>query len=706
MLKPAEMRELRILVLDKDVDSVIKRLDALRNVHITDIKDFYDEWSGLIEPAKAEETALKASELLTRLDNLIASLRPAETETAGIVTVGSAVRASGEEIDLDAIEREFRSLEQTVKALTSEREKLRDALARPRELLKVIGILEGFGIDLDFIGEKAFTAVSVGKVASRNLDELRTALETVTGEHHVLVSRRTTDEGEAADFDAVVIATLMKDKEEVARALRMTDFEPFHLPLQELPAKSTDAKAAIELEIQQLEAEQKEKERALDEIRETRLQDLLEMQELVAIEESKAKVKALFGASERVRVLEGWTPKNEVDAVINGINSEVGGLCVIEVREPRRDDVRVPTLLKNPKLVKPFESIIRMYSLPSYRDIDPTLVTAILFPVLFGLMFPDIGHGFLLLLLGALMLFEVKLKGLKEWGMIISLCGICAIGGGVLFGEFFGFSEYAAHLVHSSMHMEVPHLLHSLFIHKPLWFEPIPNVTGMFVITLLIGALHMGLGVAFGVKNKLADQDMLGTVIEIVKIWTLIGALYFLLILLISSVADSEIGVIVALASALGSINVMQGFVVLVVAPILVLFLLCFTVEVKHERAHGKLSFIDFFIIAITGVIEAVLENFFRFLANTISYGRILALALAHAALIEVFILLTFMSSQINIAFAAVVFILGTAIVVILEAIMSGIHAVRLHYYEWFTKFYHGGGIEFTPFKFRRTLTR
>ncbi len=705
MLKPAEMRELRILALDKDVDSIIKRLDALGNVHITDIREFFDEWSGLIEPAKAEETALKASELLTRLESMIASLKPATAATAaGALEVEA--QASGEEIDLDAIEREFSGLEQTVTRLTGEHERLREALVRPRELLKVIRVLDGFGIDLDFIGEKAFTTVAVGRVPSRNLDELRTALTNATGEQYVLVSRGITEEEEAAGFAFAVIVTLTKDNEEVARALRMTDFDPVRLPIRELPAKLSDATAAIESEIQQLEGEIAEKERALAELRETRLQDLLMMQELVAIEESKAKVKALFGASERVRVLEGWTPKDEVDAVITGINVEVGGLCVIEIRAPKRDDVRVPSLLKNSKLVKPFESIIRMYSLPSYRDIDPTPITAILFPVLFGLMFPDIGHGFLLLLLGALMLFEVKLKGLKDMGMIISLCGLCAIGGGILFGEFFGFSEYAAHLLHSSMGMEVPHLLHTLFIHEPLWFEPIPNVTGMFVVTLLIGALHMGLGVAFGVSDKFSDRDMLGTAAEIVKIWTLIGALYFLLILLSSSVANSEIGIIAVLVNALGAIDVMQGFVVLVALPILLLFLLCFVIEVKHESAHGKLSFIDIFIITITGLIEAVLENFFRFLANTISYGRILALALAHAALIEVFILLTFMSSQINIAFAAVVFILGTTIVVILEAIMSGIHAIRLHYYEWFTKFYHGGGIEFTPFKFRRSLLR
>ena len=712
MLRPAEMRELRIVALDKDVDPIIKRFDALGNLHVTDITEFLDEWEGLIEPSKAEETAIKASELLTRMDNLIASLKPpaAGDEREGAQPVeGRATLAVPESVSLAGIETEFQGLEKTVAATTGEMVKLREAVAQPKRLLRVLKHLEEVGLDLDFVGEQEFTTVHVGRVPARNLEELRAALDTAIGMNHLVISKPLAEEGEAGgtSFVFTVLAALKRDKAEAERALRMADFEPYQLPLRELPTSVKDAIAAVEDSIKRLEAMLAEKEQALAEIQRTRLPDLRMMRELVQIEESKAKLKILFGASERVRVIEGWTPKDAVDTVIRGISEEVGGLCVIEVREPKREDVRVPSLLKNHKLVKPFESIIRMYSLPSYRDIDPTLTTAILFPVLFGLMFPDIGHGFLLLILGLAMVLGVKkLKGMKDMGTIVSFCGICAIGGGLLFGEFFGFSEYAVHLIRESMHMEVPHLLHTIFIHQPLWFEPIPNVTGMFVITLLIGALHMGLGVIFSVTNKLSDKDSLGTVLEVVRIWTLAGALYFLLILLRSSVADSEIGLITVLMNSLGNLDVMQGFAVLVALPIFLLFVLSFIVELKHERAHGKPSGIDLFIIAITGLIEAALENFFRFLANTISYGRILALALAHAALIEVFLLLTFMSSQINIGFAVVVFILGTAIVVLLEAIMSGIHAVRLHYYEWFTKFYKGGGVEFTPFTFQRTYTR
>ncbi len=708
MLKPAEMRELRIVALDKDTDGIIKRLDALGNVHITDIKDFLDEWEGLIEPSKAEETVMKASELLTRIDNLKTLLKPEAEAEEGGAEPSAAVKVEG--IDLDEIDEEFSGLEETVTALTAKIERSREELANPKGLLQVLKVLENFDIDLDFVGEKEFTSVYVGKVPTKNLDELGTSLDAAVGDNHVVVSKGITEVDEAAaetPYAFVVVATLKKDKEEAERALRMADFLPYQLPLRDIPEKVTDAIMDVEAKITQLETEISDNEREVEEIRRTRLQDLLTMQELVQIEESKARVKILFGASERVRVIEGWTPEEEVDTVIDGINGEVGGLCVIEVRAPKRADVRVPSLLKNPKIAKPFESIIRMYSLPSYRDIDPTLITAIIFPIFFGLMFPDIGHGFLLLLLGLAMFMGVKgMTGLKDMGVIITLCGVCSIIGGLLFGEFFGFSEYAAHLIHSSMDMEIPHLLHTLLIHEPLWFEPIPNVTGMFVITLLIGAVHMGLGVVFGVTNKLADKDMLGTVIGIVKIWTLVGALYFLLILLSSSVADAEIGLVVSVMNVVGSINVTLGFAMLVALPIFLLFVLSFVHELKHESAHGKPSFIDIFIMAITGVIEAVLENFFRFLANTISYGRILALALAHAALIEVFILLTFMSAQVNIGLAAVVFILGTAVVVVLEAIMSGIHAVRLHYYEWFTKFYEGGGVEFSPFKFHRTFTR
>ncbi|GAI82877.1 unnamed protein product [marine sediment metagenome] len=159
----------------------------------------------------------------------------------------------------------------------------------------------------------------------------------------------------------------------------------------------------------------------------------------------------------------------------------------------------------------------------------------------------------------------------------------------------------------------------------------------------------------------------------------------------------------------------LRNVTIFVLLPIISLFVLKIVSELRHgegsehsghSNSNGeKRAIMDYLIILIDGVIDALLENFFRFLANIVSYGRILALALCHAALIEVFILLTFMCLKINIGVAAVVFLAGTALVIVLEAIMAGIHTIRLHFYEWFTKFYEGGGVEFSPFKFRRTYT-
>ncbi len=133
--------------------------------------------------------------------------------------------------------------------------------------------------------------------------------------------------------------------------------------------------------------------------------------------------------------------------------------------------------------------------------------------------------------------------------------------------------------------------------------------------------------------------------------------------------------------------------------------------ELRHHGSSSldggqKRSIMDLLIILIDGVIDGVLESFFRFLANSVSYGRLLALALCHAALIEVFILLSLLFGKISTALAAIIFLGGTFIVIVLEALIAGIHTIRLHFYEWFTKFYEGGGVVFSPFGSHRAYTK
>jgi V/A-type H+-transporting ATPase subunit I len=106
------------------------------------------------------------------------------------------------------------------------------------------------------------------------------------------------------------------------------------------------------------------------------------------------------------------------------------------------------------RFVRPFEEITKLYGIPHYNELDPTPLIAISFPILFGLMFGDVGHG-LILLVGGLALGKL-IKGnqsIKNVCWIMAACGVAAIAAGLLFGEFFGRSIFA-----------------------PLWFSPFEDV--------------------------------------------------------------------------------------------------------------------------------------------------------------------------------------------------------------------------------------
>ncbi len=734
MLKPVEMRGLRIVVLEEDVERVIKRLDALGNVHLTDIREFLDEFEGIIQPAPAEETLTKTAELLTRIEDLLKLLETTAT-TASATTAASAVSAvsSASAFEgvwtLEAVERRLTELEEEAKRLAAEKERLEEALSQARENLLVLKHLQEFGVDPDFVGEGAFICVFAGTVPRSATEGLKQALQERFGERHFFAATAVRSEAEEVKKekarkegaeawkgkDFAVVVALHGEKEEAERILRRYEFEFWHPP-SSLPASASDAISAVSEEISALKRAKAEKVQALSEMREKHIQALTAMREFLRVEHAKARAKMLFGRSERVRVLHGWTPAAEVERVISALKEELQDLCVVEVLKPRRDDRRVPSLLKNPSIFKPFEKVIELFGHPSYKDIDPTLITAVIFPLLFGLMFPDIGHGLVLLLLG--LILKRKIKSMSEMSSIISFCGASSMIFGAIFGEFFGFSEHAGKLVEDSLGVGFTGPLESIvhFLHEqPLFLDPLGDIETFFIITMLIGAIHIGLGLTLNGINKLSEGEKLEGVASFVKIWCMFGALYFLL----------------ALFNFFFTFDMQQAFI-FILLPILLLFILRVLSELRHGEAtagaaetgaeatgsgkheggsanakanvRAKRSAMDYMLILIDGVIDALLENFFRFLANIVSYGRILALALCHAALIEVFILLTFMCLKMGsfgILPASIVFLFGTALVIGLEAIMAGIHTVRLHFYEWFTKFYEGGGIPFKPFRLR-----
>ncbi len=720
MLRPVEMRELRIITLDEDLDRVIKRIDALGSVHLTDIKEFMDDWEGLIEPSKADPILMKTSELLTRMDSLLSLLQlhshsqsHSERESerrdrrkslkerlfGGASGTHTHERGAMESVEqsewgdrsLGEIEAEFGELEKKVLRLSDEITELREKYRDTEELLGVLKEFKDLGLEPDFVGDKYFISVFAGRLPIANLGELEDALESAVGERHFVITGR-----HAEETVFTIVIAMKRESNEVEKVLTRLNFDYWHPADIDIPCKSTiEAIEGANAKLRTLRQNIEDKEREMEGLRESRFDELVAMREIVQMEENKARVKALFGQSERARVIEGWTPEEKVEEVIAGVRAETGGLSIVEARKPEREDVRVPSLLRNPRWIKSFESVIKLYGHPLYRDIDPTLITAIIFPIVFGLMFPDIGHGFILMLLG---LALTRLRGLgeemRDMGVIILLCGFCSLVTGALFGEFFGFSSYAKELIHDSVGMHVPEWL-IIIKHPPI--EPIEQPRLFFVITLLIGTMHMGLGLILNVTTQVRAKKIEEAIAGLMKIWCLGGALYFLLVLFGFYFKELEEG---------NTAVLMRNATIFVLLPIVSLFILKVVEELRHEGGEAERGAMDYLIILIGGIIDALLENFFRFLANTVSYGRILALALCHAALIEVFLIFTFMCLKIQIpvlgtVMAAVVFLFGTVLVILLESIMAGIHTIRLHFYEWFTKFYEGGGHEFSPFKLR-----
>ncbi len=193
------------------------------------------------------------------------------------------------------------------------------------------------------------------------------------------------------DRFSVVIVTLKEyqnDVEGVLKGLNFDILEPREKNLREVRER-----------LKLIKETEEGLQRDLNKIGDERFKDLLVAREIVQIEKNTQEIMLNFGKTDRIYVIEGWIPTKDVDDLVEEIENASKGYVVIRIYKPKPDE-NVPVLLQNPKIFKPFESITNMFGLPSYTEIDPTPIMAVTFPLIFGLMFGDVGHGFVLALAG------------------------------------------------------------------------------------------------------------------------------------------------------------------------------------------------------------------------------------------------------------------------------------------------------------------
>jgi len=369
----------------------------------------------------------------------------------------------------------------------------------------------------------------------------------------------------------------------------------------------------------------------------------------------KAELKESFLATEKAAFIQGYIPEQKTESL-----EKITGkyTCSLEISDVSAEDPEdVPVLLKNKKIVKPFESVVGLYSYPAYTGFDATFIMSLFYFVIFGLMFADLIYGLLLTAGGLLMVKLLKpKKGMRQLIMVFVTCGISCMICGVLFGGYFGDMPSAIS----------QNLFGGKEIKQYILFDPLLNPISYLIISLTLGFIHiftgMGIKIYMLIKRGQVLDAIFGT-----GVWYLIFGgigLYFL----------------------------NPNCIWITVAGIAGMALM------KEHKTKNPVVRIFKGLFGLYDIIS--------YIADVLSYARILAIGLAGTVIAMVMNLLgTMAGPPVGFFTIFIAIAIGHLLNIALSTLGAFVHSARLQYIEFFGKFYEDGGRAFSPVAFDADYT-
>jgi len=371
-------------------------------------------------------------------------------------------------------------------------------------------------------------------------------------------------------------------------------------------------------------------------------------------------------STDSVSFYTSWIRQKDRDRIF----AIAGGFSFVRIEEIEPEEGEsIPVALENKSVFRPFEVVINLYGVPRYFEIDPTPFVSLFFAMFFGLCLTDAGYGIILAILT--LIFAFRMKGAKQFLMLIFIGSLFTIGAGAIFNGWFG--DLPAYLGFGEFFEKIAIL-----------GDPVRSDEGsmnFFRLALGLGVIHVVFGLFIKFFDSLRRRDWGGAFLDGLPWITIIVSILIILL-------SSDMAVSMQLVSAPifpSSISRILIWPILAGAITIILF------GARQEKSWGFRIFMGFLNLTIVNGLTSFLGDF-------LSYIRLMALGLVTAGIGVAINKIAFQFLSIPVAgivMLIIILIFGHIFNIGINILGGFVHTLRLQYVEFFPKFYTGGGRPF-----------